>query len=316
MRRTAALRRLAAETSLSADDLITPIFVREGIDSPVEIPSLPGVLQHTVGSAKKFCKQLVDLGIPGVIIFGVPERKDETGSAAWDRDGIAQVAIAEIKSTVGDELVVMADLCLDEYTSSGHCGVLGSNGDVDNDQTLGLYGKVAVAQASAGVDFVGPSGMMDGQVGLIRSALDGAGFTDVGIMAYSAKYASALYGPFRDAVDVTIANGGDRMTYQQDFRNSKESLSEILADIEQGADIVMVKPAMTYLDIVSIASRTVTVPVAAYHVSGEYAMIKAASANGWIDGDAIALEQLMAIKRAGASMILTYFAPLISELLA
>ena len=315
LRRTPALRRLVSETSLSVDDLITPIFVREGIDSPIEIPSLPGVFQHDVKSAKEFCRRLIDLGIPGVIIFGVPESKDELGSAAWDPDGIAQVAISEIKSAVADDLVVMADLCLDEYTSSGHCGVFRSPSDVDNDATLELYAKVAIAQAQAGVDLVGPSGMMDGQVGVIRNALDHDGYTDVGIMAYSAKYASALYGPFRYAVDVTIADGGNRSTYQQDFRNSKESLSEILADVDQGADIVMVKPAMTYLDIVSLASRNVTVPVAAYHVSGEYAMIKAADANGSIDGDAVAMEQLTAIKRAGASMILTYFAPFISELL-
>ena len=315
LRRTPALRRLVSETSLSVDDLITPIFVREGIDSPIEIPSLPGVFQHDVKSATEFCKRLIDLGIPGVIIFGIPESKDELGSAAWDPDGIAQVAISEIKSAVADDLVVMADLCLDEYTSSGHCGVFRSPSDVDNDATLELYAKVAIAQAQAGVDLVGPSGMMDGQVGVIRNALDHDGYTDVGIMAYSAKYASALYGPFRYAVDVAIADGGNRSTYQQDFRNSKESLSEILADVDQGADIVMVKPAMTYLDIVSLASRNVTVPVAAYHVSGEYAMIKAADANGSIDGDAVAIEQLTAIKRAGASMILTYFAPLISELL-
>ncbi len=316
MRRTSAIRRLAAETTLTVDDLITPIIVREGIDSPVEIPSLPGVYQHSVTSVTQFCRSLVDLGVPGVMIFGVPKSKDETGSSAWDPDGIAQVAISEVKSAVGEDLVVMADLCLDEYTLSGHCGVLRPDGDVGNDETLELYARVALAQASAGVDFVGPSGMMDGQVGAIRQALDSGGFSEVGIIAYSAKYASALYGPFRDAVDVSIANGGNRKTYQQDFRNSKESLSEILSDIEQGADIVMVKPAMAYLDIVAMASQTVTAPVAAYHVSGEYAMIKAANANGWIDGEATALEQLTAIKRAGASMILTYFAPFISELLA
>lgn len=298
------------------DDLIAPIFVREGIDSPVEIPSLPGVFQHTVGSALELCKQLVDQGVPGVMLFGVPASKDEVGSAAWHSEGVAQLAISEIKSALGKDLVVMSDLCLDEYTLSGHCGVLGSNGDVSNDATLELYARVALAQAEAGVDLVGPSGMMDGQVATIRKALDSEGFVDVGIIAYSAKYASALYGPFRDAVDVTIAGGGDRKTYQQDFRNSKESLSEILDDVEQGADIVMVKPATTYLDIVSLASRNVSVPVAAYHVSGEYAMIRAAAGNGWLDGDATALEQLTAIKRAGASMILTYFAPFISQLLA
>lgn len=309
------MRRLVAESTLSVNDLIAPIFVREGIDSPVEIPSIPGVFQHSVRSATELCKDLVNLGVPGVILFGVPAAKDPMGSSAWDPNGIAQVAISEIKASVGDDLVVMADLCLDEYTESGHCGVLDDFGDVDNDATLELYAKVALAQARAGVDFVGPSGMMDGQVGVIRTALDADGFSGVGIMAYSAKYSSSLYGPFRDAVDVTIANGGNRRTYQQDFRNTKESLSEVYADIEQGADIVMIKPAMTYLDIVSLVSRSVSVPVAAYHVSGEYAMIKAASANGWIEGNSIAVEQLTAIKRAGASMILTYFAPFAADLL-
>lgn len=300
---------------MSVDDLITPIFVREGIDSPKEIPSLPGVFQHSVDSSVTFCKDLVEAGLPGVMIFGVPSHKDETGSAAWHPDGVAQVAISEIKSAVGDDLVVIADLCLDEYTSSGHCGVLDERGDVNNDATLELYAKVALAQAHAGVDLVGPSGMMDGQVGVIRQALDSDGRTNVGIMAYSAKYASAFYGPFRDAVDVTIVGGGDRSTYQQDFRNSRESMSEILSDVEQGADIVMVKPAMSYLDIIAKASGIVSVPVAAYHVSGEYSMIKAASANGWIDENSAALEQLTAIKRAGASMILTYFAPFVAEML-
>lgn len=315
LRRTAALRRLVAESSLHVDDLITPIFVREGIDDKVEIPSLPGIFQHSAKSAVDFAKELVSLGIPGTMIFGVPRSKDEVGSEAWNPDGIAQIAISQIKQAVGDELVVMADLCLDEYTLSGHCGVLNERGDVDNDATLDLYGKAALAQARAGVDMVGPSGMMDGQVGHLRTTLDSSGYQDVGIIAYAAKYASSLYGPFRDAVDVSIANGGNRFTYQQDYRNSKESLSEIIADIDQGADIVMVKPAMTYLDIVSLASRSVHVPVAAYHVSGEYAMIKAAAANGWIDGDAMAIEQLTAIKRAGASMILTYFAPSLAVLL-
>lgn len=315
LRRSGSLRRLVAESNLRVDDLIVPIFVREGIDQPVEIPSLPGVFQHTIDSAVSFSKELVSFGIPGVIVFGVPVSKDDIGSAAWDPNGIAQKAISQIKSGVDDDMVVMADLCLDEYTSSGHCGVLDKSGDVDNDATLELYAKVAVAQARAGVDIVGPSGMMDGQVGAIRSALDNEGFKNVGIMAYSAKYASGLYGPFRDAVDVSIADGGNRNTYQQDYRNAKESLSEILADISEGADIVMVKPAMTYLDIISMAARHVSVPVAAYHVSGEYAMVQAAAANGWIDGNAVALEQLTAIKRAGASMILTYFGPILANYL-
>ncbi|NNN19577.1 MAG: porphobilinogen synthase, partial [Acidimicrobiaceae bacterium] len=226
LRRTSALRRLVAESSLRVDDLITPIFVREGIDSPVEIPSLPGVFQHSVSSATQFCRQMTNQGIPGVIIFGIPNNKDEFGSSAWDPNGIAQIAISEIKSNLGDDLVVMADLCLDEYTSSGHCGVLNVSGDVENDATLELYARVAIAQANAGVDLVGPSGMMDGQVGVIRNALDGEGYENVGIIAYSAKYGSAFYGPFRDAVDVTIVGGGNRNTYQQDFRNSKEALSE------------------------------------------------------------------------------------------
>jgi porphobilinogen synthase len=252
-------------------------------------------------------QELAELGVRGVILFGVPEKKDDVGSGAFDPQGIVQVALQRLAKTVGNEVVLMADLCVDEYTSHGHCGIVGKNGDVDNDLTLDIYAKIAVAQASAGAQVVAPSGMMDGQVGVIRQALDAHGFHEVSIMAYSAKYASGLYGPFRDAVDVSIANGGNRKGYQQDFRNARESLVEVQADIDQGADIVMVKPAVSYLDVIA-AVRTMThLPIAAYHVSGEYAMVKAAAANGWIDHDTVALEQLTAIRRAGADIILTYF---------
>lgn len=302
------MRRLVAETRLSVDDLVAPLFVREGVDEPVPVPSLPGVFQHTLGSLEREVDVLVALGVPAVILFGVPATKDHRGSGASDPEGIVQLASRRLADRHGDRLVLMADLCLDEYTDHGHCGVLTPDGGVDNDATLERYAEVALAQAAAGVDVVAPSGMMDGQVGAIRDALDGDGRNDVAILAYSAKYASALYGPFRDAVDVTIAGGGDRRAYQQDPANVRESLRELRADVDQGADMVMVKPALTYLDVVSEARRLVDVPVGAYHVSGEYAMVHAAAANGWIDGPAVALEQLTAVKRAGADMILTYFA--------
>ncbi len=260
-------------------------------------------------------KRLVSLGLPGLILFGVPARKDAQGSGAWDPDGIVQVALRAVRDAVGDELVVMADLCLDEYTDHGHCGLLGPDGEVLNDATLELYQRVAVAQAEAGADVVAPSGMMDGQVGAIRAALDGNGHERVAILAYAAKYASALYGPFRDAVDVTIAGGGDRRAYQQDPHNQREALAEIASDVAEGADMVMVKPAMTSLDILAAARRTVDVPLAAYHVSGEFAMVKAADAAGWIDGPAVALEQLTVVKRAGADFVLTYFAAEVAEAL-
>lgn len=308
LRRTAPLRRLVAETTLTPNDLIAPLFVREGIDAPQPILSLPGVSQFDRVSLIEEVAQLIDLGIPAVILFGVPERKDATGSGADDPDGIVQVALKDLRDRFGDEIVLMADLCLDEYTDHGHCGLLRPNGSVDNDATLSRYASVARAQAAAGVDVCAPSGMMDGQVRAIRAALDGDGHEEVAILAYAAKYASALYGPFRDAVDVQIADGGDRKAYQQDFRNVRESLEEIRADLAEGADMVMVKPAVTYLDVLVKARELTDVPLSAYHVSGEYAMIKAASANGWIDGDAVALEQLVAIKRAGADAILTYFA--------
>ncbi len=306
LRRTPAMRRLVAETRLSVDDLVAPLFVREGIDSPQPIDSLPGVVQHTRESLRKEVRELAALGVPAVMLFGVPATKDAEGSQAWDPDGIVQVALRDLRDEVGDDLVVMADLCLDEYTDHGHCGVLTDTGEVDNDATIERYGLVGVAQADAGADIVAPSGMMDGQVLAIRDALDEAAHEPVAILAYAAKYASALYGPFRDAVDVSIADGGDRKAYQQDYRNGREALEEIRADLGEGADMVMVKPALSYLDLISRARAEVDVPLAAYHVSGEYSMIKAAAERGWIDGEAVALEQLTAIKRAGADLILTY----------
>ena len=306
LRRTPALRELVAETRLSVNDLVAPLFVREGIDSPVPITSLPGVVQHTVDSLQTEVRELADLGVKAVILFGVPAVKDAVGSGAFDPDGIVQVALNKLRADLGDRVVLMADLCVDEYTDHGHCGVLDEHGDVDNDRTLEIYARAAIAQADAGAHVVAPSGMMDGQVGAIRSALDGSSHVDVSILAYSAKYASGLYGPFRDAVDVQIAGGGDRKGYQQDWRNAREALAEVDADIAQGADMVMVKPALSYLDVIAAVRARVDLPVAAYHVSGEYAMIKAAAANGWIDHDVVALEQLTAVKRAGADVILTY----------
>ncbi|MSX31846.1 MAG: porphobilinogen synthase [Actinobacteria bacterium] len=313
LRQSPAMRELVAEVRLGVKDLVAPLFVREGISSAQPITSLPGVVQHTLDSLRSEVVQLAELGVPGVILFGIPSVKDEVGSGAFDPAGIVQVALRELQKEVGNDMVLMSDLCVDEYTSHGHCGVLNKNGDVDNDATLDIYCQAALAQATAGAHVVAPSGMMDGQVGAIRAALDGAGFSDVVIMAYSAKYASGLYGPFRDAVDVQIQGGGNRKGYQQDWRNAREALREVHADIEQGADIVMVKPALSYLDVISAVRAQVDVPVAAYHVSGEYAMIKAAAANGWIDHDTVALEQLTAVKRAGADIILTYFARWFAE---
>ncbi len=309
------MRRLTAETRLGVDDLIAPLFVREDIAEPQPISSLPGVMQHTRESLRKEVHELASLGIPGVILFGIPARKDNEGSEAWNPTGIVQLALQDLRADMGNDLVLMADTCLDEYTSHGHCGLLDEHGNVRNDVTLELYARAAVAQANAGAHVIAPSGMMDGQVGAIRTALDAAGHVDASILAYSAKYASAFYGPFRDAVDCKIIGGGDRKGYQQDYRNAREAMEEVRADIEQGADMVMVKPAMSYLDILSRVRAEVDVPVAAYHVSGEYAMIKAAAAHGWIDGEAIALEQLTAIKRAGADIILTYLAREVAEVL-
>jgi porphobilinogen synthase len=314
LRRTQALRDLVAETRLDVNDLVAPLFVREGIDAPIPITSLPGVVQHSRASLREEVRQLADLGIKSVILFGVPAKKDEIGSGAFDPAGIVQVALNDLRSDLGDRMVLMSDLCVDEYTSHGHCGILDGHGSVDNDKTLEIYAKAAIAQASAGAHIVAPSGMMDGQVGVIRSALDQAGHVETSILAYSAKYASGLYGPFRDAVDVQIVGGGDRKGYQQDWRNAREALTEVEADIEQGADMVMVKPALAYLDVIAAVRSIVNVPVAAYHVSGEYSMIKAASANGWIDHDVVATEHLTAIKRAGADIILTYLARWYAEL--
>jgi len=307
LRTSPAMRELVAETRLHTSNFVAPLFVKEGITSPQPITSLPGVVQHSLDSLEQEVQELASLGVRGVILFGVPEKKDDVGSGAFDPQGIVQVALQRLEKTVGSQVVLMADLCVDEYTSHGHCGIVGKNGDVDNDLTLDVYAKIAVAQASAGAQVVAPSGMMDGQVGVIRQALDTHGFSEVSIMAYSAKYASGLYGPFRDAVDVSIANGGNRKGYQQDFRNARESLVEVQADIDQGADIVMVKPAVSYLDVIAAVREMTHLPIAAYHVSGEYAMVKAAAANGWIDHDTVALEQLTAIRRAGADIILTYF---------
>ena len=308
LRRTPALRRLVAETHLTVDDLVAPLFVRDGITEPHPIASLPGVVQHTRDSLRKEVAELAGLGIPAVILFGIPTVKDAEGSGAWDPQGIVQLALADLRAEVGDELVLIADLCVDEYTDHGHCGVVTPGGHVDNDATLRLYERAAVAQAEAGADITAPSGMMDGQVAAIRTALDGAGHQSTAILAHAAKYASSLYGPFRDAVDVTIADGGDRKGYQQDPANAREALEEIRADVAEGADIIMVKPALAYLDVIAAARSEIDLPLAAYHVSGEYSMIKAAAERGWIDGDAVALEHITAIKRAGADIILTYLA--------
>ncbi len=302
-----------AETSLDPSDFVAPLFVAEGLSEPQPIRSLPGHAQHTLTSLNDEVKALLGVGVSSVILFGVPSAKDELGSGAWDRDGVAQVAIRNLKDAFGDDLVLMADLCLDEYTSHGHCGVVRRDGSVDNDATIELYARVALAQAEAGADVVAPSGMMDGQVAEIRSALETSSYEDTIILAYAAKYASGLYGPFREAVGVEIAGGGDRKSYQQDSSNRREALREARADVEEGADIIMVKPAMTYLDVISDVKRELDVPVAAYHVSGEYAMVKAAAANGWIDGTAVAIEQLTAVRRAGADFVLTYFARELAE---
>jgi porphobilinogen synthase len=310
---------LVGEARLRTDDLVAPLFVADGLAEPSPVPSLPGVAQHSVDSLVLEVKRLGALGVPAVILFGLPrpEDKDATGSAALRPDGIWARAIAAVRDAVGDSVVVMADCCLDEFTDHGHCGVLDpSTGDVDNDATLQLYARLARLQAESGADVVAPSGMMDGQVGAIRAGLDDAGFGDTAILAYAAKFASALYGPFRDAAGVTIAGGGHRRSYQQDPANGREALAEVDLDVAEGADAVMVKPALTNLDIVAAVRARVEVPVAAYHVSGEYAMVKAAAERGWIDGTAVALEQVTAIRRAGADFVLTYFAGELAELLS
>lgn len=308
LRATPALRRLVAETSLEPRHLVLPMFVADGIDEPRPIESMPGVVQHTRDSLRRAAAEAVDAGVGGLMLFGVPREsdKDATGSAGVCSDGILNVALRELSKDLGDATVLMADTCLDEFTDHGHCGILDEHGRVDNDATNAQYVKIAVAQAESGAQIVGPSGMMDGQVAAIRDGLDAAGFTDVAILAYAAKFASAFYGPFREAVSSSLT--GDRRTYQQDSGNAREALREISLDIEEGADIVMVKPAMAYLDVVAAAAAISPVPVAAYQVSGEYATISAAAANGWVDGRAAALESLTGIRRAGADIVLTYWA--------
>ena len=316
LRSTAAVRRLVAETSLEARQLVLPVFVREGLsdgEGPRPISSMPGIVQHTRSSLLAAATEAAELGLGGIMLFGIPEHKDAVGSGAVDPDGILNRAIRDVVGEVGDALPVMADLCLDEFTDHGHCGVLTPDGRVDNDATLGIYAEMARAQAAAGVDLVGPSGMMDGQVAVVRAALDEASHQDVAVLAYSAKYASAFYGPFREAVDSSLQ--GDRRTYQQDPANAREGLREVLLDIEQGADIVMVKPALPYLDVLRQVRDAVDVPVAAYNISGEYAMVEAAAANGWIDREAAILETLLSIRRAGADVVLTYWAAEAARLL-
>jgi porphobilinogen synthase len=306
LRTTPAMRRLVAETDLRPRQLVLPMFVREGIDEPVPVASMPGVVQHTRETLRKAATEAVAAGVGGLILFGVPAERDATGSAGVDPHGILNVALRDVRAEVGDAIVVMADLCLDEFTDHGHCGVLDARGEVDNDATLAHYAEMAVAQAEAGAHMVGPSGMMDGQVGVIRQALDAAGHLDVGVIGYTVKYASAFFGPFREAVDSQLR--GDRKAYQQDPANVREALRELALDLEEGADIVMVKPAMSYLDVLRAVAETADVPVAAYQVSGEYAMVEAAAANGWLDRERTIMETLTAIRRAGADLVLTYWA--------
>jgi porphobilinogen synthase len=308
LRSTPALRRLVAETSLAPRQLVLPMFVADGIDEPRPIESMPGVVQHTRETLRRAAADAVTAGVGGLMLFGVPrpEDKDAVGSRAVSDDGVLNMALRDLSKDLGDDTVLMADTCLDEFTDHGHCGVLDARGRVDNDATLVRYVEMAVVQAQSGAHVVGPSGMMDGQVAAIRDGLDAAGYTDTVILAYAAKFASAFYGPFREAVASTLS--GDRRTYQQDSANSREAVREITLDIDEGADIIMVKPAMAYLDVVSAAAEISPVPVAAYQVSGEYAMISAAAANGWVDGRAAALETLTSIRRAGADIVLTYWA--------
>jgi porphobilinogen synthase len=315
LRRTPAMRRLVAEARLSVDDLVAPLFVKEGIASPEPIVSMPGVVQHTQESLRKEVRALVDLGVPAVILFGIPATKDARGSGADAAEGVVQLALRNLRDEVGDSMVLMADDCLDEFTDHGHCGLLTASGEVDNDATLERYASIAIAQADAGADVIAPSGMMDGQVGAIRAALDESGHADAAILAYAAKYASALYGPFRDAAECA-PQFGDRRGYQMDPPNAREALDETSLDIAEGADMVMVKPATAYLDVVAALRASFDVPIAAYHVSGEYAMLQAAAANGWLDGDAAALEVLTSIRRAGADFVLTYCARAVAERLS
>ena len=307
LRRNATLRGLVRETDLSAGDLIAPLFVKESIAEPVPISSMPGHYQHTLESLRKEAAELVGLGVPALLLFGVPAHKDAEGSQAWAPDGIVQRALRALEADLGDDVVLIGDLCLCEYTDHGHCGVLHANRTIDNDDTLERYRRIAVAQAEAGADVIAPSGMMDGQVGAVRAALDGAGFADISILAYAAKYASGLYGPFREAGE-GAPRFGDRTAYQMDPGNTDEALREVASDIAQGADMVMVKPAVAYLDVLWRVKQQFGLPTAAYHVSGEYAMVKAAAERGWVDGERVMLELLTAIRRAGADMVITYFA--------
>jgi porphobilinogen synthase len=307
LRRTAALRRLVSPVSVRPENLVLPMFVKEGIAQPQPVPSMPGVVQHTRESLRKAAAEAVEAGVGGLILFGIPAVKDARGSAADDPAGIVQLALADLAAEVGGDTVLMADLCLDEYTDHGHCGLLTPAGEVDNDATLDRYASIAVAQAAAGAHAVAPSGMMDGQVGAIRAALDGAGHADVAICAYSIKYASGFYGPFRDAAECA-PQFGDRASYQQAPSGDREALREVALDVAEGADIVMVKPALAYLDVISQVAASVDLPVAAYQVSGEYAMVEAAAANGWLDRERIIDEMLTSIRRAGADIILTYWA--------
>jgi porphobilinogen synthase len=311
LRTTPAMRRLVAETRLHPAELILPVFVREGITQPIPVSSMPGVVQHTRETLRKAAVEAAEAGVGGLMIYGVPEVKDAIGSQGTDPDGILQLAIRDVVEEVGDSLVVMSDLCLDEYTDHGHCGVLDAEGRVDNDATLERYAEMAQVQADAGVHVVGASGMMDGQVGVIREALDEIGRQDVAVLAYTAKYASAFYGPFREAVNSSLK--GDRKTYQQDPANLRESMRELSLDLAEGADMVMVKPALPYLDVLRKVADAVEVPVAAYQISGEYAMVEAAAANGWIDRDRAITETLTSIRRAGANMILTYWATEVAQ---
>ena len=306
LRATAAMRGLVRETTVTASQLVLPVFVKEGATEPVPIPSMPGVVQHTRDSLRKAAVEAVAAGLGGIMLFGVPATRDATGSAGIDPDGVLNTALRDVRTEVGDDIVVMADTCLDEFTDHGHCGLLDAAGQVDNDATLAVYAQMAVAQVQAGAHVVGLSGMMDGQVGAIRAALDGAGHPDAGILAYSAKYASVFYGPFRDAVESALQ--GDRLTYQQDPANAREALREVALDIAEGADVVMVKPALSYLDVVRAVAELSDVPVAAYQVSGEYAMVEAAVARGWLDRRRAVLETLTSIRRAGADLVLTYWA--------
>ncbi len=306
LRRDAAVRRLVAETSVEPRHLVLPVFVREGVTEPVSIPSMPGVVQHSRDSLRRAATEAVEAGVGGLMLFGVPGSHDASGSGAVRPDGILNVALGDVAAEVGDEAVVMADTCLDEFTDHGHCGVLDEQGNVDNDRTLEIYGRMAVAQARAGAHMLGPSGMMDGQVGAIRQALDAEGLDGTSILAYSVKYSSAFYGPFRDAVDSQLK--GDRKTYQQDPANGREAIREVELDLAEGADMVMVKPAMSYLDVVGEVARTSDVPVAAYQVSGEYSMVEAAVRNGWLDRERTVLESLTSVRRAGADVVLTYWA--------